>query len=210
MKRSLTYVLTVLALVVSLAVSCNKDRARVIPRSKLAKIYAEMFITDQWIQNTPNVRTIADTSLVYEPILQKYGFTSEDYQHSVNHYMNDPERFSRILRTTSDILDQKIKDLCVLAQLQAEAKEKAKMNGVKRSDVFVKVNGLWVKEKYLKMAMDVIEETIHPDNVVRNLYFYGNNDGEEVLVSWHPGFDIVADNDTIVFWNKKNGLVFSC
>ena len=75
MKRSLTYVLTVLALVVSLAVSCNKDRARVIPRSKLAKIYAEMFITDQWIQNTPNVRTIADTSLVYEPILQKYGFT---------------------------------------------------------------------------------------------------------------------------------------
>ena len=126
MKRSLTYVLTVLALVVSLAVSCNKDRARVIPRSKLAKIYAEMFITDQWIQNTPNVRTIADTSLVYEPILQKYGFTSEDYQHSVNHYMNDPERFSRILRTTSDILDQKIKDLRVLAQLQAEAKEKAK------------------------------------------------------------------------------------
>ena len=113
-------------LTIALAVSCNGNRARVIPRSKLAKIYAEMFVTDQWIQNTPNVRTIADTSLVYEPILQKYGFTSEDYQHSVQHYMDDPERFSRILRTTSDILDKRIKELRRLAKLQAEAKEKAK------------------------------------------------------------------------------------
>ena len=124
MKKSLSYILVMLT--IALAVSCNGNRARVIPRSKLSKIYAEMFVTDQWIQNTPSVRTIADTSLVYEPILQKYGFTSEDYQHSVQHYMNDPERFSRILRTTSDILDKRMKELRRLAKLQAEAKEKAK------------------------------------------------------------------------------------
>lgn len=91
-----------------------------------------------------------------------------------------------------------------------QAKEKAKKNGVKRSVVFVKVNGLWVKEKYLKMAMGVIDETIHPDNTLQNKNFYGNNNGEEVLISWHPGFDIVAGNDTVVFWDYKNGMVFSC
>ena len=94
-----------------LAPSCRMEGPRKISRSKLAKIYAEMFVTDQWIQSKPALRTIADTSLVYEPILQKYGYDSEDYQYSIDHYMDDPERFSRILRSTAEILDKEIKDL---------------------------------------------------------------------------------------------------
>ena len=90
-----------------------------IPRSKLAKIYAEMFVTDQWIQSKPGLRTIADTSLVYEPILEKYGYDSDDYQYSIDRYMDDPERFSRILRTTSEILDKEIK---LLQKQQIELK----------------------------------------------------------------------------------------
>lgn len=105
------FVILLLLAVIVLAPSCRRNGPRVIPRGKLAKIYAEMFVTDQWIQNTPKLRSIADTSLVYEPILEKYGYTSEDYQHSVQHYMDDPERFSRILRTTGEILDDQIKDL---------------------------------------------------------------------------------------------------
>ena len=70
-----------------------------------------MLVTDQWAQSTPSLRRIADTSLVYEPILEKYGYTSEDYQLSVDSYMDDPERFSRILRSTSKILDAQLKDL---------------------------------------------------------------------------------------------------
>ena len=109
MKKHFVILLLLAAIV--LAPSCRRTGPRVIPRGKLAKIYAEMFVTDQWIQNTPKLRSIADTSLVYEPILEKYGYTSEDYQHSVQHYMDDPERFSRILRTTGEILDDQIKDL---------------------------------------------------------------------------------------------------
>lgn len=109
MKKHFVILLLLAAIV--LAPSCRRNGPRVIPRGKLAKIYAEMFVTDQWIQNTPKLRSIADTSLVYEPILEKYGYTSEDYQHSVQHYMDDPERFSRILRTTGEILDDQIKGL---------------------------------------------------------------------------------------------------
>ena len=119
MKRYLQHILILLAAIIILVPSCKKESARVIPRSKLAKIYAEMFVTDQWIQSKPGLRTIADTSLVYEPILEKYGYDSDDYQYSVDHYMNDPERFSRILRTTADILDKEIK---ALRKKQAEYK----------------------------------------------------------------------------------------
>lgn len=108
MKRSLKYIILILASVLVLVPSCKKDGARVIPRSKLAKIYAEMLVTDQWIITTPKVRNIADTSLVYDPILEKYGYTPDDYQRSIMYYLNDPERFSRILRTSAQLLEDEI------------------------------------------------------------------------------------------------------
>lgn len=94
-----------------LIASCSKEEAEVIPRKQLAKIYAEMLMTDQWIMSTSGVRMIADTSLVYEPILEKYGYDVDDYLKTVDVYMDDPERFARIFRSSSEILDARLKDL---------------------------------------------------------------------------------------------------
>ncbi len=96
---------------VILLASCGRDEAEVIPRDDLARIYAEMLLTDQWILNTPNVRLIADTSLVYDPILESYGYDADDYRKSVDRYMDDPERFAKILRTSGEILEGRLKDL---------------------------------------------------------------------------------------------------
>ena len=115
--------------------SCRKDEAEVIPRSELSKIYAEMLLTDQWILNTPNVRTIADTSLVYEPILEKYGYDSDDYRKSVDVYMDDPERFARILRETGEILNRRLEDLKIKKERQVYL-EKLRMEAEKyRPDI---------------------------------------------------------------------------
>ena len=98
-----------------------------IPRAKMADIYVEMFMTDQWITSTPRMKSIADTSLVYEPILEKYGYDKMDYMHSVDYYMHDPERFSRILRVCVDKLDKRIRTLRKLQrqqELEAEAAKK--------------------------------------------------------------------------------------
>ena len=92
-------------------VSCGGGKEKVIPRAKMAEIYAEMFVTDQWIVSNPSLRRKADTSLVYAPILEKYGYTSADYRRSVDKYMDDPERFARILRSTAGILEKRIEVL---------------------------------------------------------------------------------------------------
>ena len=96
---------------VLLLFSCGFREAKVISRKDMAQIYAEMLLTDQWIVTNPSMRRVADTSLVYEPILNRYGYTKEDYILSVNKYMDDPERYSRILRTTGEILDEKLSAL---------------------------------------------------------------------------------------------------
>ena len=119
------YILPLMAVVVFASCS-SKDEAEVIPRNKLADIYAEMFMTDQWITDTPGMRVIADTSLVYEPILAKYGYDKLDYIHSVDFYMNDPERFARILRSSMDKLDKKIEGLKKSKKQQEYAEELAR------------------------------------------------------------------------------------
>ncbi len=123
MRNTRQHILIVLTAVMTLFASCSNDKAEVIPRKKMAKIYAEMLVTDQWINSTPGVRSIADTSLVYEPILEKYGYDSEDYRYSVDRYMDDPERFSRIFRETGEILEERILELKLeQARLNALAK----------------------------------------------------------------------------------------
>lgn len=111
MVRRLVHIMAVCLSAIVFASSCGTDEAEVIPRDDLAAIYAEMMLTDQWIMSTPNVRMIADTSLVYEPILEKYGYDSDDYRKSVDVYMDDPERFAKVLRTSDQILDRRLEDL---------------------------------------------------------------------------------------------------
>lgn len=119
------YILPLIAAVIFASCS-SKDEAEVIPRAKLADIYVDMFIIDQWISDTPGMRLIADTSLVYEPILEKYGYDKLDYVHSVDFYMNDPERFARILRSSMDKLDKRIVHLQKIKKQQERADEVAK------------------------------------------------------------------------------------
>ena len=110
MMKALRHIYPVILSVMFL-VSCGGPEGKVIPREEFAEIYAQMLLMDQWISGTPGTRQVADTSLVYEPILNEHGYTTSDYRKSVDVYMDDPERFSRILRTTVEIFDNMLKEL---------------------------------------------------------------------------------------------------
>ena len=139
MKKTFRHIFAVIAAMVLLT-SCDKDGAEVIPRSKLSQIYADMLMTDQWIISTPGFRHIADTSLVYEPILEKYGYDSDDYRKTVEVYMNDPERFSRILRTTVSIFDERLEELRRKEKLFEEAEARRKRLAKLKYDSDINMN----------------------------------------------------------------------
>ena len=44
--------------------------------------------------------------LFYDPIFESYGYTFEDYDASVRHYLKDPEKFAKMLRKVTDKLKQ--------------------------------------------------------------------------------------------------------
>ena len=90
-----------------LCMACGRE-GKVIPKGKMAEIYADMFVADQWITQNYRASRTADTTVVYEAVFRKYGYDSEDYRASVEHYIQDPDRYARILRQTVIILDGRI------------------------------------------------------------------------------------------------------
>lgn len=86
------------------AAACSSG-PKVIPRSKMEKIYIDFFMGDQWIMLNQEDGWKADTTLFYEPILQKYGYTMDDFNASNEYYLRDPLRYSRMLKKVALELD---------------------------------------------------------------------------------------------------------
>lgn len=105
----------------ALCVAACSRGPRVIPRSKMEKIYTDMLIADQWLMRNQDAGFKADTTLFYEPIFRKYGYTSEDFNASNEYYMRDPLRYSRMLKKVALSLDAKARKKRVESDAAAAA-----------------------------------------------------------------------------------------
>ncbi len=88
--------------------SCRK--ARVIPEDDLADMYYEMLMSDQWISSKGMTKS-ADTHYVYKPILEKYGYNSEDFRYTLAEYIKDPESYAKVFTKVKEMMDARIDEL---------------------------------------------------------------------------------------------------
>ena len=87
------------------AALCGCGRpARVIPAEKMTRIYHDMFLADQWLRDNSEARKVADTTLFFDPIFRKHGYSFEDYDRSVQYYLDRPEQYTKILNRAADRL----------------------------------------------------------------------------------------------------------
>ena len=119
----------ILHIVLLLAVVASCRGPRVIPRDKLTDIYYDMFMADQKIREFGYPSAMIDTMLVYEPIFEKYGYDTDDYLHSMRHYLKDPERFAKVFEDVSKRLEADAKALDPLIE---ERDRLMKQRSVKR------------------------------------------------------------------------------
>ncbi len=102
MSRFRGHIVLLFALAAFLAGGCG--RARVIPEGKLVDIYVDMFLADQWIRDNSEARRRADTTLFFDPVFEKYGYTFEDYDKSMVYYSAKPDKFSEIATAVTEKL----------------------------------------------------------------------------------------------------------
>lgn len=104
-------VLHIVCIAAVMCLSACGSKTRIIPRSEMVDIYADMYIADQWVSKDFDEFKRADTLLFYEPIFNRYGYTTDDFRESMYHYLSDPRRFARILQRTATKLESLRKHL---------------------------------------------------------------------------------------------------
>lgn len=105
MKRLFCIVLCVLAL------CCCQQRPRLIPADRLADMYSDMLMQDQWIASSSQYKKAADTTLVYDHIFKDYGYSFKDYNYSMEYYVRNPKKLEKVLKRVNRRLDNYAKRL---------------------------------------------------------------------------------------------------
>lgn len=116
------YIFSLFAVIVSaliLIMSCSKKKD-IIPEDTLSQIYFDMYLTDEAVSLNYKYRRMADTLNIYEPIFNRYGYTSEDFRRSVNFYLERPDRFEDVFANTKIMLEKYKRG--IEAILEAEGK----------------------------------------------------------------------------------------
>ena len=86
--------------ILPLIMGCS-DKGKVIPEEELSEIFFDMFLADQWLRDHPEYRDKADTTLFFEPIFRKYGYSFKDYNASLDYYATDTDMLARVTMAAS-------------------------------------------------------------------------------------------------------------
>ena len=170
--------------VLALSASCM-SRGRVIPRAAMSEIYAEMFMADQWINSDYKLRRMADTTLIYGGIFEKYGYTVNDYRRSMEYYMDDPDRYARILKQTTLIIERRISDL---------KKEKERLQAIFDSKA---ATDAFVPERIFFLSGLANKDLLTVDS----LSFYIDSTGGKFSFDVQKGYDTLFAGPQLVILN---------
>lgn len=99
MKKFFLLVLVTLA-----ALSCRGPR--VIKDDEMEEIMYQMLLQDQYLKQHPELRRVADTTLVYGGIFESFGYDTADYLYSLEYYLEESARMEKIMGRVSDRLEK--------------------------------------------------------------------------------------------------------
>lgn len=180
--------------------SCERE-AKVISVRKMEKIYREMFLADQWLEENPDKRVIADTTWFYEPIFKKFDVTLGDYQRSVDHYLNDPKRYAEMVGRVSDGLNSELQAVNKKIALKDRLKHEADSISRARRAAYIRpfpsfpeILSTCSMTDRICIEMDsigvycpvpVIEDTVYkgPEMIVRDSIFIVTKDTTDIITN---------------------------
>ncbi len=169
MRPASVHILFLLLVLPCLLAGCAQ-RGRVIPEEKMSRIYEDMLLADQWLRDHPDSRKAADTTLFFDPIFKRYGYSFEDFDRSVNYYVDHPEQYTKILTGASERLSRENERLQQLrdARIAAE-QERDRLHALYKSDWNFSDDSLrWAQDRILWPVRDTaVRDTAARDSLAR-------------------------------------------
>lgn len=173
-----------LALLSSLLLFASCDGG-VIPRGKMSKIVAEIYLSDKYMSSSSiEMAEKADSILIYEPILNKYGYDTEDYLTTIAYYVERPSKLRTIYTNAQNILQKELDqtNIRLLAERSIDSLRNAisaELNSIKEGEIKDPLTRSlrWIlfsemEESWEKAAPDT--SAVNYDSPVSPIWWEGN------------------------------------
>lgn len=86
-----------LFLILPLALLCTScSEKKYIPKEDMAAIVYDCILTDKYLETEMPYRAQADTTLVYLPVLEKHGYTQDQFLESLKYWLSQPKEMKEI------------------------------------------------------------------------------------------------------------------
>lgn len=100
---------TLVSLTVLVFPSCSEKAA--IGEKDMAKIISRIYLADQFIDRHPDMMAQSDSMLVYPAIIADFGYTMDEYNQSVEHYLKDGDEFLKLHKDAQVILEKRVEEI---------------------------------------------------------------------------------------------------
>ncbi len=116
----MNHFIRIIILAVFAATSCTKG---IISSDDLPEVLADLYMTDRFVLNSPQAMLKADSSMVYEPVLNKYGYTTDEFIHTMDYYLPRPNKLKSFFLKAKEILAKREMEVSqrILAQSQGDS-----------------------------------------------------------------------------------------
>ncbi len=78
----------------------------ILSKREMVDLYVDMFIADNLLDDMPQLRQQADTSLFFDPIFEKHGIDFETYDRSLHYYSYYSEDLADIISSVKEEFDK--------------------------------------------------------------------------------------------------------
>ncbi len=163
--------------------SCS-DRG-IIKKEELPPLIADLFIADKALSMDFQRMQSADTMAIYEPVLKKYGYTTEEFLATIDHYLPRPAKLKGFFTKAMEILEKR-KALAEEQIIEAEIKSfvlKDVLLSIRERDSLKKTD----------LHIRALRWIIAPDSFPKSPFFLPDSLYERVE---YPGMAIWWKNNT--------------
>ena len=100
---------------------CRQDKP--IPKEDMEGILYDCLLIDRCLDDAYDLRAQADTTLVYIPVIEKYGYTQEKFLSSLRYWLSEPDAFKEIFSAVQEKMKVRLDELVEAENLSLETED---------------------------------------------------------------------------------------
>lgn len=176
-------------IVIMALTGCSSSENDVIPSDKMSLIIADFYMSDQYIALEPAYKGEMDTTLLYETVTERYGYTFEDYLKAMEYYLQKGDMLKRIYTQAKERLIRRRDELAIQNAKIESYNEALRFFEMKKADQLWKepdlraiyhLSGIKVKQEW-----DIRDTTI-ADNPQNSKWWIYNLTASRLSDSLYP------------------------